>query len=59
MLWDDVTVGAGARLTGCIVTDGVRIPDSAEYEGVAIVRAGPEPPAEGERLDGDLLVRGI
>lgn len=59
VLWDDVTVGAGARLTGCIVADGVRIPDGAEYDAVAIVRAGAEPPGEGERIDGDLLVRAI
>ncbi len=59
VLWDDVTVGAGARLTGCIVADGVRIPDGAQYDGVAIVRAGPEPPGDGERIEGDLLVRTI
>jgi mannose-1-phosphate guanylyltransferase len=59
VLWDDVAVGAGARLTNCIVADGVRIPEGAAYEGVAIVQAGPEPPDEGERVEGDLLVRAI
>jgi mannose-1-phosphate guanylyltransferase len=59
VLWDDVTVGDGVRLTGCIGADDVRIPDGAEYDGVAIVRAGPEPPGEGEHVDGDLLVRAI
>ena len=31
ILWDDVTIGAGARLTGCIVTDGVTVPPMADY----------------------------
>lgn len=46
-LWDDVTVGAGARLRECIVADGARIPDGASYDRCAIVPAGA----------GDLLVR--
>ena len=57
MVWDDVTVGARAHLQDCIVADGVRIPDGARYERCAIVPAGERDPAEGERIDGELLVR--
>src|SRR5262249_12004088 len=38
-LWDDVTVGAGAALTDCIVGDGATIPPGARYERCAIVPA--------------------
>jgi NDP-sugar pyrophosphorylase family protein len=38
ILWDDVRVGEGSKLTDCIVTDGVSIPPGAQYTGVAIVR---------------------
>jgi NDP-sugar pyrophosphorylase family protein len=57
MVWDDVTVGAHAQLHDCIVADGARIPDGARYERCAIVPAGDRTPVEGERLDGELLVR--
>jgi mannose-1-phosphate guanylyltransferase len=39
LIWDNVTVGAGASLTDCIVADEVEIPANARYEGCAIVRA--------------------
>ena len=38
VLWDDVTVGAGAVLTECIVADGVRVPEGAVFARCAIVR---------------------
>ncbi len=57
MVWDDVTVGAHAHLQDCIVADGARIPGGARYERCAIVPAGDRTPVEGERLDGELLVR--
>jgi mannose-1-phosphate guanylyltransferase len=57
VVWDDVTVGAGAQLYECIVADGVRIPDGAFYERCAIVGATGLTPGEGDRLDGELLVR--
>lgn len=38
VLWDDVTVGAGAVLTECVVADGVHIPDGAKFTRCAIVR---------------------
>ena len=37
-LWDDVTIGAGAELTECIVGDGVTIATGAVYRRMAIVR---------------------
>lgn len=40
ILWSDVRVGAGARLDGCIVTDGVIVPAGAEHHS-AILMAGP------------------
>jgi len=57
MLWDDVTVGAGAHLQDCIVADGVRVPAGARYERCAIVAAATNSPAAGETIDGGLLIR--
>ncbi len=37
-LWDDVTVEAGARLTECVVADGVTVPRGAVFERRAIVQ---------------------
>ena len=45
-LWDDVTVGARARLLDCIVADGVHVPAGSHYERSAIVQT-----------DGHLLVQ--
>ena len=59
VVWDDVTVGARAHLHDCIVADGVRIPDGARFEACAIVPAGARPPIDGERVDGELLVRAL
>jgi NDP-sugar pyrophosphorylase family protein len=57
LVWDDVTVGARAHLQDCIVADGARIPDGARFERCAIVPAGTRAPVDGERIDGELLVR--
>ncbi|MGB7218394.1 MAG: hypothetical protein WBD07_06255, partial [Vicinamibacterales bacterium] len=37
ILWDNVSVGAGATLDECIVTDGVRVPPGSTYRRCAIV----------------------
>lgn len=37
VLWNDVTVGAGASLTGCVVADGVVVPAGAHYNGCSLV----------------------
>jgi NDP-sugar pyrophosphorylase family protein len=49
-VWDDVTIGAGAELTECIVGDRVTVPAGAVYRRVAIVRDPAMP-------DADLIVR--
>jgi mannose-1-phosphate guanylyltransferase len=40
ILWDEITIGPGARLDGCIVTDGVSVPAGAVFERATLV-AGP------------------
>ena len=39
VIWDNVSVNAGARLERTIVADGVEIPAGREYSNAAIVRA--------------------
>ncbi len=39
VLWDDVVVGAGARVVECVVADGVTIPAGGAFSRRAIVRA--------------------
>lgn len=56
-LWDDVKIERGARLTECIVADGVRIGAGLSFERCAIVRAGSRPPAPDERALDGLLIR--
>jgi NDP-sugar pyrophosphorylase family protein len=41
IVWDRVTVGAGAILDGCIVTDDVTVPSETEHRN-AILLCGPE-----------------
>lgn len=55
ILWDDVTVGAEARLERCVVTDGVAVPAGTTWAGCSLRRADGEP-APGERIVGDLAV---
>jgi len=57
VVWDDVTVGAGARLRECVVGDRATIPPGARFERCALVPANGQPAGPGEQLDGDLLVR--
>ena len=52
-VWDDVVIGAGCRLTDCIVADGVRIPPGSTFDRQIITAAGGTPPA-GARRAGDL-----
>jgi NDP-sugar pyrophosphorylase family protein len=58
-LWDDVTVGANARLHECIVADRATIPEGATFGRCAIIPAGDRSPASGERVVGNLLVRDL
>jgi len=58
ILWDDVTVEAGAMLRETIVTDGVRVPAETSWHGVTLRRATGEL-AAGERRIGDLAVANL
>lgn len=57
IVWDDVSVGPRTRLTRCIVAGGARIPAGARYANCTIVPSHGVVAAEGDRVDGDLLVR--
>jgi NDP-sugar pyrophosphorylase family protein len=57
VLWDDVTVGARARLTDCILGDGVVIPPDTTYERCVIVPAEARAPRPGERVEGTLRIK--
>jgi NDP-sugar pyrophosphorylase family protein len=48
VIWDDVSVGAGATLERCIVADGVTIPSGARFRNSAIIQR-----------DGELIVADI
>ena len=56
-VWDHVTVEPGARLTECVVADGVRIGKAMALTRCAIAPAGARPPAAGERQESGLLIR--
>lgn len=55
ILWDDVDVGPRARLDGCIVCDGVRVPPGAEWSQ-ATVRVADGDLLPHEHLEGRLAV---
>ena len=53
-----MTIGEGASVEGCVVTDGVTIPPGAGFSNSAIVAAAADglTPREGERIEGGLLI---
>jgi len=57
ILWDDVTIGAGAVLERCVVADRVRVPDGLHAAGACLV---PWPDGyalrPGERREADVLI---
>ena len=55
ILWDDVEVGAGSMLRGCVVADGARVPGDTSWSGVTLRPASGEL-APGERRIGELAV---
>jgi len=59
VVWDDVSVAAGASLRDCVVGDGATIPAGSSFEGCAIVPAAGRQPCAGERIEGDLLIRAL
>jgi NDP-sugar pyrophosphorylase family protein len=58
-LWDDVSIGPDTHLAECIVCDRVHVPAGTRYVRCAIVKAEGNVPAQGERVEGDLLIREI
>jgi NDP-sugar pyrophosphorylase family protein len=40
ILWDGVSIGAGANIEDCIVTDNVRVPAGARYAGAILIADG-------------------
>jgi acetyltransferase-like isoleucine patch superfamily enzyme len=38
-IWDDVVIGAGCALDGCVVGDGVVVPSGAAFTGCMLVPA--------------------
>jgi NDP-sugar pyrophosphorylase family protein len=58
-LWDDVEIGEGARLLECVVCDGARVRPGAVYEGAALLPGKGRQAGDGERIEGELLVRAI
>jgi NDP-sugar pyrophosphorylase family protein len=57
-LWEDVSVGEGAYLRECVVTDGADVPADTSWTGVILRRAAGEL-APGERLIGELVVSSL
>jgi len=58
ILWDDVEVGAGSVLRGCIVADAARVPGGTSWTGVTLRQADGEL-APGERRIGQLAVASL
>ena len=56
VLWDDVVVDPRARLTRCVVTDGVRVPPG-EWTNVTMRRADGELEPSEQRQDGLAVAR--
>ena len=52
ILWDDVTVEAGAVLRECVVTDAVRVPAGTSWHGVTMRVARSELSPGERRIDG-------
>jgi mannose-1-phosphate guanylyltransferase len=58
ILWDDVAVGDGATLQGCVVTDGVHVPPRTSWSGVSIRRAEGDLAPNERRID-DLAIASL
>lgn len=55
ILWDDVVLEPGALVSGCVITDGVRVPAGTSWRGVTMRRADGEL-SPGERRIGELAI---
>lgn len=56
VLWDGASVGPGASLTRCVVTDGVAVPSGSTWVEQTLRRADGPPPESTETRIGDLIV---
>jgi len=56
VLWDRVTVGAGAVLESCVVADDVAVPAAACFRRQAIVRRDAVAPGPHDVVAGDLIL---
>lgn len=56
VVWDHVTIGAGATLTDCIVADDVRIPPGARLARCVVVTAGAHEVRSGDITSHGLLI---
>jgi NDP-sugar pyrophosphorylase family protein len=59
VLWDNVTVEAGARVRDCVLGEGVRIPANAIIERAVVVRREIVRQIERGEVVGDNLIAGI
>jgi len=59
VLWDDVSIGAGATLTRCVVTDGATIPAGSVWSNQIIRLAASAPLSAGEARIGQLAVSSL
>jgi NDP-sugar pyrophosphorylase family protein len=55
VVWDDVVMGDRVRLSRCIVTDGVRVPDGAAWEN-STIRIGRGELTPSERRAGEMAI---
>ena len=55
-IWDDVKIGAAAKLNECIVCDGAEIPAGARYQRCAILSAAGGTAVGKQRIEGRLLI---
>ena len=59
VLWDGVSVGAGASLTRCVVTDGATIPAGSTWSNQIIRLAAAAPLTAAETRIGQLAVSSL
>jgi mannose-1-phosphate guanylyltransferase len=59
VLWDDVSIGAGATLTRCVVTDGATIPAGSAWSDQIIRLAAAAPLTPAETRVGELAVSSL
>ena len=56
LVWDDVTIGAGAHLDTAIVGDGAVVPAGANYARCVILADVGRSPGQRERVENGLLI---